>query len=464
MNSTQQRVKYDGMPQAGNMPENIQSIIQRGLDKLNINDIRGARSAVDQAIQSDQIPEGDMITAINYMKESEVRLNSLVQEQRAVEQQASRPSTNVRQSFSINQSVGDSPRSLAKSFSLTRAIDAVASGSGLQGAELEAFHEARSEFKGARGNILVPSWLRTELRNVYGNNSGQSGIDANVSGRQTLSAGDTRIAMHNVPMAEQLGAQRIDATGSSTLLVPYLGRTDATTADEGAAATSSSTFSELSLTPQRYTRKTSVSALAMATTGQQLDSILLNDFDRAHAAAHDKVVFAAIRDNATFTNSTASGSDMAATDISDLFNLMQDTMTATGISGYFDLLASPIGMNVLNTKVVTNTDQTLGQLFVSQTGRRIIPVVSMVDANLAASDVLSGNTSSDDIVGAGHIVAGDMGSALLASYGGISLMVDPYSLRDEHTINVHADSYISAGIVSDAFRILAVSDSAITPS
>jgi hypothetical protein len=265
-------------------------------------------------------------------------------------------------------------------------------------------------------------------------------------------------------MAEQLGAQKIDAAGAATLLVPFLGRTDASTADEGAGASSAATFSELSLTPQRYTRKTSVSALALATTGQQLDSILLADFDRAHAAAFDKVVFAAIRDNATFTTSTASGSDMAATGIADLFNLQQDAMNATGISGYFDLLASPIGMNVMNTSVVTNTDQTLGQLFVSQTGRRIIPVVSMVDADLPADEVLAGNTSSDVIASAGHIVAGDMSAAVAAIWGGVSLMVDPYSMRDEHVLNVHADSYVAAGIVSDAFRILAVSDTAVTPS
>lgn len=431
------------------------------VSRAQLKDLLGARAAVNDAIQSDSLPESELITALDFMERSAEAVDSKRKEQHNLQQQTTRSSYSAP---AVVKSVGDSFGSMARSFSLTDAIQRAAEGRQLEGAEAEAFTEAKKEFPAARGSVLIPASMRAELRNVYGNDSGQSGIAANVSGRQTLSTGDTLLARHFVPMAEQLGARRIDASGAGTLLVPYLGRTDAVTAQEGAAASSSSSFSELSLSPQRYTRKTSVSALALATTGQQLDSILLADFDRAHAAAFDKVVFAAIRDNATFTNSTASGADMAATGIADLFNLQQDAMNATGISGYFDLLASPIGMNVMNTSVVTNTDQTLGQLFVSQTGQRIIPVVSMVDANLAASDVLAGNTSSDNIAGAGHIVAGDMSAAVAAIWGGVSLMVDPYSMRDEHVLNVHADSYVAAGIVSDAFRILAVSDTAVTPS
>lgn len=457
---------YNGAPAAsGSVPAQVRESLKMDVSRAQLKDLLGARAAVNDAIQSDSLPESELITALDFMERSAEAVDSKRKEQHNLQQQTTRSSYNQFSAPAVVKSVGDSYGSMARSFSLTDAIQRAAEGRQLEGAEAEAFAEAKKEFPAARGSVLIPASMRAELRNVYGNNSGQSGIDANVGGRQTLSTGDTLLARHFVPMAEQLGARRIDASGAGTLLVPYLGRTDATTADEGATkSASNSTFSELSLSPQRYTRKTSVSALALATTGQQLDSILLSDFDRAHAAAFDKVVFAAIRDNATFTTSTASGADMAATGIADLFNLQQDAMNATGVSGYFSLLASPIGMNVLNTSVVTNTDQTLGQLFVSQTGQRIIPVVSMVDADLPADEVLAGNTSSDVIAGAGHLVAGDMTAAVAAIWGGVSLMVDPYSMRDEHVLNVHSDSYISSGIVSDAFRILAVSDTAVTPS
>lgn len=458
---TQKRVKYDGMPTEGNLPENIENALKLGVEKLNGFNLRGARAAIDQAIQANEIPESRMVETLDFMKRSSVKLQDIETVERELAKQVQpEPAPAKRSAFAIQNSIGDSAGTLARSFSLSRAIDTIAAGKQLTGAEMEAFDEARSEFRGARGNILVPSWMRTELRTVYGNDSGQSGIGSNVSGRQTLSAGDTRLALHNVPMAQQLGAQKIDATGSSTLLVPYLGRTDASTADEGAAASSASSFSELSLTPQRYVRKTSVSALSLSTTGQQLDSILLNDFDLAHSAAHDKVAFAAIRDNATFTLATASTNGLAATSVADLFSLATDTMTATGVSGYPDLLMSPIAAQVLNTSIVTNSDQTLGQLYVSQTGRRLIPVVSMADATFTELET-TGTAGSDNIVGAGHVVAGLMSSCVIASWGGISLMVDPYSLRDNHVINVHADSYCAAGVVQDAFRILAVTASDI---
>lgn len=461
---TETRIKYDGMPTEDGMPEHVDAILTRGIDSLNSKDLRNARAKMNDAIQGETIPETRMLDALDFMKRSAAQLQKMTeaqqQAQEYAQQAAPAPAQQKRSAFGISSGLGDTPRSIANNFSLARAIDRVASGKQLDGAEMEAYDEARKEFRGARGNILVPSWMRTELRNVYGNDSGQSGIAANVAGRQTLSFGDTMTALHNVPMAEQLGAQKIDAAGAATLLVPFLGRTDAATADEGAAASSSATFSELSLTPQRYTRKTSVSALALNTTGQQLDKILLNDFDAAHAAAHDRVAFAAIRDNATFTLATADANGMAATDLADLFNLVKDTMSATGVSGYPDLLMSPIGQTVLNTTIAANSDQTLGQLFVSQTGRRLIPIVSMADATFTEAEA-TGTAGSDVIEGAGHIVAGNMSSCILASWSGISLMADPYSLRDEHVINVHADSYCSAGIVQDAFRILAVSSSAI---
>ena len=451
---------YNGAPTAsGTVPAQVRESLTMDIDRAQLKDLLGARAAVNDAIQKDSLPESDLITALDFMERSSNAVDAKRQEHATIQQKA------VRQSYSaptIVNSIGDSYGSMARSFSLTDAIQRAAEGRQLEGAEAEAFAEAKKEYPAARGSVLIPAAMRSELRNVYGNNSGQSGIDANVGGRQTLSTGDTLLARHFVPMAEQLGARRIDASGAGTLLVPYLGRTDATTANEGAAATSSSSFSELSLTPQRYTRKTSVSALALATTGSQLDRILLSDFDRAHAAAFDKVVFAAIRDNATFTTSTASGADMAATGIADLFNLQQDAMNATGVSGYFDLLASPIGMNVLNTSIVANSDQTLGQMFVSQTGRRVIPIVSMLDATFTEADVLG--SGAGDVAGAGHLVSGDMTAAVAAIWGGVSLMVDPYSMRDEHVLNVHADSYVAAGIVSDAFRVLAVSDTAITPA
>ena len=458
---TETRIKYDGMPDTKDMPQDVQRIIEGNIENAGAKDLRHARSVVNSAIQSESIPEDAMLEAMQYMKRSKVRLDELAQQHRNIEAKMSSNSANsgnTRSAFSIHNSVGDSPRSIAQGFSLTRAIERTANGQPLEGAEAEAYTEARKEFRGARGNILIPSWMRPELRSIYGNDSGQSGIAGNVGGRQTLSFGDTRTALHTVPMAEQLGAQKVNASGGGTLLVPFLGRTAAATADEGAAGSSTtSTFSELTLTPQRYTRKTSISALSLSTTGSQLDRILLNDFEMAHAAAHDRVCFAAIRDSATFTTATASANGLAATTIADLFNLASDTMNATGISGYPDLLMSPIAQTVLNTGIVTNSDQTLGQLYVSQTGKQLLPIVSMVDGTFAEADAVSGASGSDNIVGAGHVVAGLMSSCILASWDGISIMSDPFTLRDEHAINVHADSYVASGVIQDAFRILAVS-------
>ena len=250
------------------------------------------------------------------------------------------------------------PKSTWQTVFYFRAIISAAEGRQLEGAEAEVTAEGRNQFAGTRGQVVIPNFvLEAQKRNVYGNDSGQSGIDNNVSGRQTLS-GAYETALHIQPLAEQLGARVIDALGSSTMLVPFLGRTAAGSADEGASVTSNATFSELSLTPSRYARVATYSALALRTTGQALDSILTADFQQAHTSAHDKVAFDAIRANSTYTLATENGTNgLEATSLTNVFSLTKDAMSATGSNDAPALVCSPEGFKVLNTTAVSGLRQ-----------------------------------------------------------------------------------------------------------
>ena len=78
-----------------------------------------------------------------------------------------------------------------------------------------------------------------------------SDIDAAVTGKQTL-AESLRTARHAEPTAVQLGALVVDASGSASYLVPFLGRTAAAEANEGAATTSTADFHQTTLSPRRF--------------------------------------------------------------------------------------------------------------------------------------------------------------------------------------------------------------------
>lgn len=457
--NTTARVHYKGKP-AGEMPDNVRAALQLNFQRATANDIQGARSFIDAALEADQIPDADLPSVLAWQSESASELRMKLNNENNLKIRAASAPALVR-------SVGDSAGSLADNFSLSRAILTVAEGRSLQGAEAEAYQEAKTQMPQAQGQILAPDFVAKRLnqRNVYGNDSNQSGIDASVTGLQTL-ANPTAIALHKQPLAEQLGAQVIDATGANVYKLPYLGRTDFTNLNEGQDATSSASFLETDLSPKRYSRKATVSMLSLRTTAGALDQILANDFQAAAAAIQDKVAFDAVRNGTTYTVASDSGTDagLAATTLADLFDLVTDFMNATGRNEYPDLLASPVAQAVLNTTVATNTDQTLAQVYTSQTGRRIIPVTNMADADFTLDDIVGGTTG-NSVAGAGLVVAGNMNSLVIARWAGLDILLDRFgSNADANLISIHGNLWVNAGLIQDGFRGLAVAAADITAS
>ena len=450
-NTTQARVSYAGKP-ANQTPEIVARSLEMNLANALEKDIRGARAAVDSALEAGQIPDAEMPKALEFMQRSNAQLRELASERAELATKAQSPA--------YVRSYGDSEANLARNFSPTRAILAIAEGRQLEGADYEAYLEGKRENPQARGQVLAPAFV---TRSVYGVDSTQTGIDAATNGIQTL-AGPGRIALHKQPLAQQLGAQKIDCTGSNNYKLPFLGRTDMSNLAEGAGATSSASFQETTLSPNRWTRKTTLSKLSLRTTGQAMDALIINDFNAAALSTQDKVAFAAVRAAATYTAATENGTNgLEATDLEDIFNLVADYMNATGINDYPDLLASPVAVQALNTAVAANTDQTLAQVYTSQTGRRIIPVTNMVDGNFDSADILAEATTAT-IAGAGLIVAGDMSGLVIGQWGpGLDILVDMYGGNaDADLLSIHSNLYTDAGIVNDAFRALAVSASTIS--
>jgi len=324
--------------------------------------------------------------------------------------------------------------------------------------------EGRSQFGAARGQIVVPDWGARELRNVYGADAGSGSIDAAVTGLQTMDGAPLRGALHGQPLVEQLGATIINVTGSNTVLLPWLGVTDAASTAEGATTSANgSDFQEVTLSPTRFSRKVTVSQLSLRTTGNggNMDRVLLDDMSRALATAQDKQAFAAIVSAAQFALATENGTNgLEATDMDDIHALVSKYMDVTGRNEYPDLIVSKLGAAALNTGL-SGTDTTLSERYVAQTGRRIIPAVNLVDGDFVAADAIDG-AAAGTIAGAGIAIAGDMASLAVASFGGFDLLVDLYGANaDGHLVSLHANAYSAAGVLNNAFAKLAVAPAAI---
>jgi len=445
-------VRHYGRPQtrtASHVPK-----LDQDINTLPTHELRALSHTLEKCTKDGSISDLEIKDYFKFLDNVNARLSLVEHEKREA---PTAPPAYV-------PAIGDSPKSLAKNFSISKAILSAAEGRQLDGAEAEVTAEGRKQFAGTRGQVVIPNFvIEAQQRTVYGNDSGQSGIGSNVTGKQTLSAAYQE-ALHVQPLAEQLGARVVDALGSSTMLIPFLGRTAAGSADEGAGVTSNATFSELSLGPQRYARVATYSALALRTTGQALDEILQRDFQQAHTSAHDKAAFDAIRANATYSLATEDGTNgLAATSLSNVFEMTKDVMSATGSNDAPSIVASPEGYKVMNTTAISGLQQTLAGAYASGTGQGVRQATNLADGNFNAADIISG-ADSGTIAGAGLLIAGDFGSCIICKWGGIDVVVDPFSGNESGLITLAANSYCAAGITRDAFRALAVAGNVIAAS
>lgn len=441
MENLQHRVKYPAQPSG--LPS-----IETDVTKFNANDLRALRSRVDSAIQAGEVSDQQMLPYIDLQQRAAERLSAL----EAREQYLA--STAPKQAPAILRSVGDSHSGLASSFSLSRAILTAHEGRQQVGAEAEVIAEGRKNNPHARGQIVVPGFVLK--RDLYGNTA-SGAVDAAVTGKQTLS-GQMLIAHHGEPVLASLGATLVNATGSSTFVVPYLSRTDAAATGEGTSADSTAGFNELSLTPTRYSRRVDVTQLALRSNGSALDQILLQDFQAAHAWAQDAAGFAAIKASATFVPATEYGTDdLKTTSILDIMNLCSEIQAATRDSSTPTLVCSPIGFEVLNSVVATSLNQTLAQVYRASAGGEVIAAVGMIDGDIPAEKALASVAASREFVGAGLIAGGYFPDLIIARWGdGVDLVIDPYSAAQDGVLKIVGNSYSSAGLVRGSFRCMAV--------
>ncbi len=422
------------------------------LQRMNSNDIRALRHRVDAAIQAGEISDAEMLAYIDLQTRAADRLSALEAREQYMAQTAQSAPAIVR-------SVGDSPSGLASSFSVSRAILAAHEGRQQTGAEAEVIAEGRKANPHARGSVVIPGFVMK--RDLYGMTSGGS-VDAAVTGKQTL-ASSLLTAHHGEPVLQTLGATIINATGSSTFLVPYLSRTDAASIGEGAAASSTAGFNELSLTPTRYSRRVDITQLALRSNGSAIDQVLLQDFQAAHAWAQDAAGFAAIRAGATFVKATETGTDdLAATSIIDVMKLCAAIQAATRDGATPTLVGSPIGFQVMNSVTAANLSQTLAQVYRASAGGNVIAGVGMVDGDIAAEDALATVAANRKFVGAGLIAGGYFPDLIIARWGdGVDLVVDPYTSAEAAAVRIVATSYVSAGLVRSSMRVMAVASATI---
>jgi hypothetical protein len=451
-----QRVRHANAASNYTTPTNFPKV-GANLERMNSNDLRGLRRQVDDGIRRGVVADQDAPAYLDYLDNIDAAIDAREQKDADLKFRAQQMSQQPNPAPAVHaRGLGDTSGKLADRFSISKAISDAAMGRTQSGAEAEVIAEGQRSNPHARG-ISLPGFILK--RNVYGVDGSSGSIAAAVSGLQTL-AGPLRTALHDQPVAQQLGATVLQAFGA-TFLVPYLGNMIATTANEGAGLTSSLTSNELSLSPIRYGRRADITTLALRAASPDIDRLIMNSMAEGHAVAKDRAAFAAVVAGATYTEATAySTNGLAITTLADMFNLAKDASTASGSSAAPNVVCSPLGFQALNTAADSTINQTIAGAYRNATGAQVLQANTLQDGDLDSADVVGGTGT---IAGAGVAIAGNFADLIIAEWG-VDLVIDNVTDADKGVIRCISNSYVAAGTVRDSLRVMGVTASNIAAS
>jgi len=356
-------------------------------------------------------------------------------------------------------------------YNLQRAISDAAQGR-LSGVEAEMHQEALREASAAgiqlRGNLCVPSSFINQ-RNVYGNDATLGGVNDGVSTTST-SASPLFEALRPTPIIESLGATQL--TGFvGDIKLPSMPTDAASQPAEGAAATSiTGSMEGKTLSPQRFASQIILTKEALNQANGNMSDVIARDFGNAIGNAIDSWAFARIAaGTAGFTASKltptdgdladAAGTlvkatetatnDLAGTSVTDVINLWQTISSNYDVKDGKFVMSPLVAGKLMRLSQVTNGQPIMtGNICM---GYDAIFTGNMPQLNLTnvhADAILDGGASDVDMgnVDAEILMFGDFSHLFYATWGGLSLTVDPFSGATEGNVKIVADQYADANL------------------
>ena len=309
-----------------------------------------------------------------------------------------------------------------RSFSLSRAVQAASFGKALEGAEAEWAQEAAKEYqmRGLQmsGQIGIPA---SALYRAGGADNFQAD-SGDGSGFVATSVPGVIDALRTPTMAERAGVTTINnATGN--LKFPRVSAKAAGTEATEVAADSGSglQLDEVTLSPIRVAANTKYSKQLILQGGQQVDAMISRELAAGINETIDKAVFA----KAAAGAGTKIDKDGAALTAGNVFAQQKAVLAAGGDLSRCAYVGSPTAMEIIKLEPAVNSVSALVN------DGRIDGYNTMFTPNLV-----------DDDANQGALLFGDFGLGMvLAFFGGIDLLVDPYSNAGTAQIALHVNKF-----------------------
>ena len=399
------------------------------LKKMNLNEMKALRSKNYEehvSLIENTEKEGRELTneeeqRADYLEQEVTRLDNKIKRRAAHEEMIARQANFSGTSVSETKEMDK----INRSFSLSRAINTVSLGKGLEGAEAEWAQEAQREMQARglqmTGQIGIPeaALFRGGSADDFqaGSGDGSGYVPTNVPG--------VIEALRAPTMIEKLGATTIHgATGN--LQFPRVSEkavgTDAT--EVSADAESGLELDELTLSPTRCANRTKFSKQLILQGGSQVDQLIARELTAGINETIDKAAFAKA---AAATQTAGAGAALTA---ADLFELEKDVLAAGGNFSDCKWAMSPTGWKVSRDLATVSSIDAFwkGQSF---DGFPAVATPNLVDGTENAGDIIFGDWAK---------------GLVLAFFGGLDLLVDPYSNAGTAQIALHLNKFYDVDV------------------
>jgi len=394
---------------------------QQDMRKYTLEDLQALRKQQAQEHEqfvakleesNEEISDNDMVVARNMVDEL-AKLDKKIELKR---QEAEASARLARVSNIGSSSEAREVKKVNNSFSLQRAILNVAEGRNLTGAELEWAQEYSREAAvagiSANGNIGIPGVaLRAGAADNFQAGSGDG------SGFVATNVGNAIEALRAPSLIQQVGTTVINgATGNLQFPRVSVKAGAATKGEVAASDASAMEMDTLTLTPQRVTNKTTYSKLLLVQGGPDVDAVIARDLIAGVNEHIDTTSFAHIISNTTATTTT----DLTASNQAEtVFALEQAVANAGG--------------DLSNVSLVADT--TTAHAFLRRASAVASITTLLGEYKYFATPHV--NTTNTEIVMFGNFAQ----ACIMAFFGGIDLLVDPYSSAGTGQINLHVNRF-----------------------
>jgi hypothetical protein len=405
----------------------------QNITKMTLNDLKGQRNANYEefvAIGQKADSEGRVLTEAeqercdkldNMVQDLDVKIKHKTREQDMVARMAHSGTAGASEQREVERVNG--------SFSLSRAVAAVANGRSLEGAEAEwaseASKEARSQGLQMAGQISIPS-IALRTADDFQATTGEAG-----AGFVPTVVPAAIEALRAPTVVEGLGTTVIrNATGN--LQFPRVSTKAAGTIETEVSADAASglDMDQLTLSPQRVAANTKYSKQLILQGGTEIDNLISNELAAAMNAFVDDYAFDAIM------ASTAVNRVVTADDALDaaIVNAMETAVLADGgnlAGSAYVMSPKAYALSKILAQVASvNALWENGQFNMYRGVATPYLVNSTLDAAVGGSTV------------GGNMIFGNFAQGgILAYFGGIDLLVDPYSDAGTAQIALHVNRF-----------------------